>query len=382
MESTMLQTRPKPRTYKHFTFTPQPETVERERLEFLYIGKKQSIDFLISLFDSGYSAENLGNARQILQRIMAQRGVCPTVIFLENGFSQKQLNEFVEFTSSNPSISKIPLIINACGASSDQLETAKRSAFVDDIIDLNNLSEEKLLSKVRFWSKLKRRIVSHQPQTIDFSTAHFTRTGSDVLKRTFDIVMSIVLMVVLSPLFLLIMLALRLEAKGPFFYISRRAGKGYRIFNFYKFRTMEVGADEKMEFFSHLNQYNVDNHLPLFLKFNNDPRVTRVGMFLRNTSLDELPQLLNVLKGDMSLVGNRPLPLYEAEALTTNQWAKRFLAPAGMTGLWQIKKRGKMDMSTEERIKLDISYADKSNFVFDLWIMANTPPAIIQKSNV
>ena len=84
----------------------------------------------------------------------------------------------------------------------------------------------------------------------------------------------------------------------------------------------------------------------------------------------------------MSLVGNRPLPLYEAEALTTDQWAKRFLAPAGMTGLWQIKKRGKHEMSAEERIRLDISYADHGNFLYDLWIMANTPPAIIQKANV
>jgi lipopolysaccharide/colanic/teichoic acid biosynthesis glycosyltransferase len=84
----------------------------------------------------------------------------------------------------------------------------------------------------------------------------------------------------------------------------------------------------------------------------------------------------------MSLVGNRPLPLYEAATLTTDQNAKRFLAPAGMTGLWQISKRGREDMSVEERISLDIDYASKSNFMYDLWIMANTPSALIQKSNV
>jgi lipopolysaccharide/colanic/teichoic acid biosynthesis glycosyltransferase len=84
----------------------------------------------------------------------------------------------------------------------------------------------------------------------------------------------------------------------------------------------------------------------------------------------------------MSLVGNRPLPLYEAAALTTDEWAARFLAPAGITGLWQIKKRGHEDMSAEERISLDIKYADKYNFMYDLLIMAKTPFALIQKSNV
>ena len=279
-------------------------------------------------------------------------------------------------------LNAIPVFIDSFSWTRAELIASRSFSFVDDIVDLTAISQQKLLSKVRFWKKIKQKVVSYHPVQYDLSAEKVTRHGSDLLKRIFDIVMSITLMIILIPVFLLIILALRIEAKGPFFYISKRAGKGYRIFDFYKFRTMEVGSDEKMEFFSHLNQYNSGAQFPLFLKFNNDPRVTKVGMFLRNTSLDELPQLLNVLKGDMSLVGNRPLPLYEAEALTTDQWAKRFLAPAGMTGLWQIKKRGKHDMSTEERIKLDINYADKSNFLYDLWIMANTPPAIIQKSNV
>jgi len=88
------------------------------------------------------------------------------------------------------------------------------------------------------------------------------------------------------------------------------------------------------------------------------------------------------LMGDMSLVGNRPLPLYEAETLTTDDWAARFMAPAGITGLWQIKKRGQDDMSVEERIGLDIAYANRNSFMYDLWIMANTPTALIQKSSV
>ena len=131
-----------------------------------------------------------------------------------------------------------------------------------------------------------------------------------------------------------------------------------------------------------MNQYNANEIAPIFFKISNDPRITRVGSFLRNTSLDELPQLINVLLGDMSLVGNRPLPLYEAASLTTDQYAQRFLAPAGITGLWQIKKRGKENMSAEERINLDIDYANNNSFVYDLWIMVNTPSALMQKEKV
>jgi lipopolysaccharide/colanic/teichoic acid biosynthesis glycosyltransferase len=144
---------------------------------------------------------------------------------------------------------------------------------------------------------------------------------------------------------------------------------------------MYAGSDEKIKEMAHMNQYNAGTDGPVFIKINNDPRITRIGYFLRKTSLDELPQFVNVLLGDMSLVGNRPLPLYEAASLTTDEWAKRFMAPAGITGLWQIKKRGKEEMSIEERISLDINYADKYNFLYDLWIMANTPSALIQKTN-
>ena len=143
-----------------------------------------------------------------------------------------------------------------------------------------------------------------------------------------------------------------------------------------------MDADKEIDKLKHLNQYN-SNGSTSFVKIENDPRVTKFGIFLRNASLDEIPQLLNVLIGDMSLVGNRPLPLYEAEQLTRDQWAKRFLAPAGITGLWQVTKRGKGgDMSEEERMELDIVYAEKSSFLFDLGIMFKTVPALFQKENV
>jgi lipopolysaccharide/colanic/teichoic acid biosynthesis glycosyltransferase len=145
---------------------------------------------------------------------------------------------------------------------------------------------------------------------------------------------------------------------------------------------MVVNADEKIDTLAHLNQYGSNGKGAKFFKIANDPRITKVGRFLRNSSLDELPQLFNVLIGDMSLVGNRPLPLYEAATLTTNEFVERFMAPAGITGLWQIKKRGKAEMSIDERIGLDISYARKSTLLYDLWIMANTPGALLQKSDV
>jgi lipopolysaccharide/colanic/teichoic acid biosynthesis glycosyltransferase len=202
------------------------------------------------------------------------------------------------------------------------------------------------------------------------------------LKRLSDIVLSSLAIIVLSPILILIALIVKLESRGPIFYISKRAGSGYKIFDFYKFRSMRAGADKELKNLAHLNQYSDGNSETVFFKIKDDPRVTRFGMFLRNTSLDELPQLFNVLKGDMSLVGNRPLPLYEAERLTKDQIAWRFLAPAGITGLWQVTKRGNKEMSLDERIHLDIEYAMKNSFLLDMRIIFSTLPALFQKEKV
>lgn len=144
---------------------------------------------------------------------------------------------------------------------------------------------------------------------------------------------------------------------------------------------MRQDADKLMEKVMHQNQYRSASGTT-FIKIDKDPRVTTIGRFLRKSSLDELPQLFNVLKGDMSIVGNRPLPLYEAEQITRDLWSKRFLAPAGITGLWQVTRRGKKDMSAEERIALDMTYADECSFWYDFKIVAQTFPALWQKESV
>ena len=120
-----------------------------------------------------------------------------------------------------------------------------------------------------------------------------------------------------------------------------------------------------------------------FVKIENDPRVTKVGRFIRKYSIDELPQLFNILKGDMSVVGNRPLPLYEAEKLTADSSIDRFMAPAGLTGLWQVEERGRGgNMSAEERKQLDITYGQTYSFLLDMKIILRTLTAFVQKGNV
>ncbi len=235
------------------------------------------------------------------------------------------------------------------------------------------------------------------------------------MKRIIDILASLSGLILLLPIIAIVIVAIKLESKGPIFYGAIRAGKGYRLFKLLKFRTMYTGADKSIQSLAHLNLYNESgakekkvctnancvkmispegvlicehevtsqaNSKSVFFKFKDDPRITRVGKFLRNTSLDEIPQLINILRGEMSLVGNRPLPLYEAEKLTTDQAALRFMAPAGITGLWQVTKRGRGDMSEEERINLDKEYALNGSFIKDVKLMIKTIPALLQNENV
>lgn len=243
------------------------------------------------------------------------------------------------------------------------------------------------------------------------------------IKRLFDVVGSTFGLIFLSPLMLLVIIAIKLESKGPFYYVSPRAGANFKVFGFIKFRSMYCGSDsyKKLKELSHLNQYATDepetfcedcaklpkgefcspilyikgericenlyikqkNSEKAFMKLENDPRITKVGKLIRNTSIDELPQLINILKGDMSIVGNRPLPVNEAEKLTADIRAKRFEAAAGLTGLWQVEQRGKFGaMSEEERFRLDNEYAENNSFIGDLKLILRTFKTIIQRGNV
>ncbi len=350
---------------------------------FYYIGKNPAnIDRLVKLYKRGYASESIENAKAELKRSIAQeRNIIPEVIFCESSFEFAEVKSFVHFLTNHKCLTAIPFILDTSDMK-DMDGRYRKHMLADEIMELAAADEAMLLGKVRFLNKVKSRAGSvrqNQKESDDLVPPANIHT---VLKRGFDIMVSLTALVILSPIFLLIALAIRIESKGSIFYNAPRAGRGYRIFKFYKFRTMFTGADKRIQELSHLNQYDGATTGPAFFKISNDPRITKVGAFLRNSSLDELPQLFNVLLGDMSLVGNRPLPLYEAATLTTDLNAQRFLAPAGITGLWQISKRGREDMSVEERISLDIDYANKYNFMYDLWIMANTPSALIQKSNV
>ena len=371
--------------YRHYTVNSfaEKELIADRKKEFFYLGKDSFIiDNLVHSFESGYAAENVENAISILIKVTEKRNVYPDVILADASVGTSSLTAFHKFLSGNKSLVSIPFIIEASSANARELSDLRKLPFVDEIICMHQQSD-KLLSKIYFITRIKDSDNIKILQQNIKQTPDSRFVNNDLLKRCFDVVVASIILLVLTPVLLLIALAIRMESGGPVFYVAKRAGRGYRVFNFYKFRTMEADADKKVDQLYHLNQYSsTSEKTPLFFKVNNDPRVTRVGAFLRNTSLDELPQFINVLSGDMSLVGNRPLPLYEAETLTTDEWAARFMAPAGITGLWQIKKRGQDEMSVEERINLDIAYANRNSFMYDLWIMANTPTALIQKSSV
>jgi lipopolysaccharide/colanic/teichoic acid biosynthesis glycosyltransferase len=317
----------------------------------------------------------------------------------------------------------VPVLVT-CRFGENQLVRKTLAAGVTDMLVINE-ENYSIQTKIDYYLSLYNQVQAFQP-TEQQPSVHEYQYSTPGWKRSIDIFVSLLILVLLSPIMLVVALLILIDSKGPVIYKSKRAGANFHVFNMYKFRTMEVDADQLINQLSAHNLYAetpqesadiitdlcpacselgvacqqilIDHNKSIcekaylngagksakFMKFRNDPRVTRLGTFLRNSSIDELPQLLNILVGDMSLVGNRPLPLYEAEQLTSNEFAQRFCGPAGLTGLWQIKKRAKGQgmMSDRERTLLDIDYTNNFSFNTDIKIIWETFFSLWQKENV
>jgi lipopolysaccharide/colanic/teichoic acid biosynthesis glycosyltransferase len=326
---------------------------------------------------TGFSFYTFSKAINWLEDNKAVGAGMPAAIVTDFALPDGNVFQFAQELKQNSAYRSIPLIVLANNRSVEDRIKALKSG-IDDFY-INIFSASKISQRIRFLEKYKGITDFVSPDVKPALNSFFPTFEMPFLKRCFDILVSSVALVVLSPLFLLIAILIKLESRGPVLYVSHRAGSGYKIFKFYKFRTMKVNAEKELEKLLHLNKYHRRGEKEfMFVKIDKDPRVTHVGNILRRTCLDELPQLINVLLGDMSLVGNRPLPLYEAERLTKDQFAKRFLAPAGITGLWQISKREGADFQEGYRMDLDLKYASQSSFWFDLKIIIKTLPIIFQ----
>ncbi len=352
------------------------------------------------------------------------------IVFYEQGELNEDINAINYLKKKNKHVYIILL--------TNELTAENRSVYqksgINDTLDCN-ASITELNKKIQFISDRENMLFDDQQPKY-----RMLRFKIPLWKRVFDVFFSIIALILTSPIFILTAIAIRLESKGPVIFKSKRVGANYTIFNFLKFRSMYQDAEERLKEVTKEtgNQYAeigkqteqqsrsitdldmgvnmmvgddtdmmiADNEVMLvgddfvisetdyskekkeeienaFIKIENDPRVTKVGKFIRKFSIDELPQLFNILKGDMSVVGNRPLPLYEAEKLTIDTSIDRFMAPAGLTGLWQVEERGKGGMmSAEERKQLDIKYGQTYNFWLDMKILFRTFFAFVQKENV
>jgi exopolysaccharide biosynthesis polyprenyl glycosylphosphotransferase len=193
------------------------------------------------------------------------------------------------------------------------------------------------------------------------------------IKRLVDIMASALLILLVSPILLAAAILIKLTSPGPIFFVQKRLGRNKRRFDVYKFRTMVADAEARMREIEHLNEVSG----PVF-KIKNDPRITPIGRFLRKTSIDELPQLFNVLRGEMSLVGPRPLPVRDYEGFNQDRQRRRFSVKPGITCLWQI--RGRSSIPFEQWMELDLQYIDKWSLWLDLEILMRTIPAVLRGS--
>jgi exopolysaccharide biosynthesis polyprenyl glycosylphosphotransferase len=232
---------------------------------------------------------------------------------------------------------------------------------------------------VRVWTEMfNLRIAKSRVDEIDGVPIVTIHSGPQEnwqlgLKVLLDILGSSALLVVLLPLFAVVALLIRIDSPGPAFFYQERVGLNKRRFRLVKFRTMFDGANQQQQQLEHLNEADG----PVF-KIRSDPRVTRLGKLLRRYSIDELPQLFNVLKQDMSLVGPRPLPVRDVERIDKQGHKRRFSVKPGITCLWQVN--GRSDVSFDHWVRLDLEYIDSWSLGLDMRILLKTIPAVVKGS--
>ena len=383
-------------------------------LHLVYIGRyERTIEhFSKQVKESFYHVLTYAKATKIIDKIREKYDI---IILFEQTDIQKDILDIEYLRKKYPGIYMV-LVMDSL-TKEESLQYLK--AGINNTIPFE-APQEAIESLINFQKRRKQqKIKENQKKGENIQTFKLP-----VWKRCFDIVSSGFALIILSPLLIITAIAIRMESKGAVIYKSKRVGSNYQIFDFLKFRSMYTNADKHLKDYNSLNQYQTDsieediiweetpdfeeneNEIVLisddfviseeayinkktqeqknaFVKLENDPRITRIGRIIRKYSIDELPQLINILKGDMSVVGNRPLPLYEAELLTSDEYIDRFMAPAGLTGLWQVEKRGNSGkMSADERKQLDIKYAKTFSFWLDMKIILKTVTAFIQKENV
>jgi len=296
------------------------------------------------------------------------------------GLGLKIVGFLDDFKANDPGNPDVKIL----GKISDFQQIALREFVAKVFITI--LHDNASFSKVLEDAKENSIIVRVVPPGFDLTTGEFHKYNIGIIpileyyetqytlrqlsKNVFDFFVSLLTFVVLLPFFIMLGILIKLDSPGPIIYRSRRYGRKGKIFNMYKFRSMVVDAEQSLEKLKEKNE--VDG--PIF-KIKNDPRVTRMGRFLRKYSLDELPQIINVLKGDMSLVGPRPFPIEQIEREDLKQ-LKRLEVRPGITGLWQI--RGRSDISFARLIKWDVWYIKNWSFWLDLNILFQTIPVVIK----
>lgn len=237
-----------------------------------------------------------------------------------------------------------------------------------------SIAKLKTINEVQTLNEPQQPHKSHMIADIPLERVNKKQPIYEAVKRIFDILFSIICIVLTSPIMLVVAIVIKAEDGGPAIYTQIRQGKNGKSFKLYKYRSMVVDADDLKRW---LTPEQHERYMAE-IKLDNDPRITRVGNFVRRTSLDELPQLLNVLKGDMSIVGPRPVVSSELQNYSRNELELLFFAKPGMTGYWQVNGRNNSTYESGERQRMELYYAENRSIILDIKILFQTIPAVLK----